>query len=136
MKKPTGDALKGLACRQMSFSEEKRTMIHTFCVELKLPAEVEEQVVDIYKTFLRKTLDITITPKSAICASIYIAAINCGEQRTQLQFKRLFGISEPTIRWWSRFVTEVVGKDVLDEMLKSNLRESVYGKEGFEKESV
>jgi len=106
-----GDALKGAACRHISFSEEKRAMMHTFCKELALPLEIEEQAVLIYKTFLRKTLDITIMPKSAICASIYIAALLRGRHRPQPEFRRLFGISGATMTKWWRFVADTVGVD-------------------------
>ena len=110
-KKLKGDALKGAACRHISFSEEKREMLHSFCEELGLPLEIEEHAVLIYKTFLRRTLDITITPKSAICASIYIAALLRGEHRPQPEFKRLFGISCATMAKWWHFVADVVGVD-------------------------
>lgn len=84
-------------------------MMHTFCERLELPLEIEEQSVLIYKAFLRKTLDITITPKSAICASIYIAALLQSEHRPQPEFKRLFGISGATMTKWWRFVADTVG---------------------------
>lgn len=109
MEKLKGDALKGAACHRNSFSNEKREMIHTFCEELALPPQIEDQAVLIYKAFLRRTLDTTITPKSAICASIYIAALLRGMHRPQPEFKRLFGISGATMAKWWHFVADVVG---------------------------
>lgn len=106
-----GDTLKGAACYRFSFSKEQRRMLHDFCEQLGLSASSEGMAKEIYKNFLKRTLNITITPKSAICASIYIAAILHEEHRAQPQFRQLFNISEFTLRKWWHFVAEVVEAD-------------------------
>lgn len=111
IEKMKGGVLKGAACYRFSYSEGQKEIIHRSCEKLGLSVMVEEKAKEIYKNFLKSTLDTTIIPKHAIYGSIYIAAILCGEHRTQLVFKDALEVSEPTVSKWYRIIS-----DTWDEM--------------------
>ena len=105
-KKAEGKVLKGMACRRFSYSDEQRDMLHHFCEKPELSKKCERNADGVYKRFPKRAINISINPKSAIYACIYVTAALSGEYRTFQEFKRVFGVTPPTMAKWQHLVEE------------------------------
>lgn len=109
-----GDALKGKACRVFLFSETQKEILSDICHQLGLSEKVLIKATDIYKTFLRRTLDKTVgVPKYPIYTCVYIAAILEGEHKTYREFWDITGITDTTMRRWYKRVMGVLPEDIV-----------------------
>jgi len=72
--------------------------IPRFCSELKLSSDVQMKTLEIIQEATRRELTSGRGPTGIAAASLYIAAILCGERRTQSEVGKIAGVTEVTIR--------------------------------------
>jgi transcription initiation factor TFIIB len=74
------------------------TYVKRFCNKLKLSQNVEKKAMEILNESIEKKLISGRGPVGVAAASIYIAAILCGEKRTQREVADIASVTEVTIR--------------------------------------
>jgi transcription initiation factor TFIIB len=72
--------------------------IHRFASELKLGPEVVSKAVEIIKKAQRAEITSGKGPMGIAAASLYVAALLCGEKKTQREVADIAGVTEVTIR--------------------------------------
>lgn len=72
--------------------------VNRFCSELELSQNVKKKAVEILKEAIEKELTSGRGPVGLAGATIYMAALLCGEKRTQQQVAHVAGVTEVTIR--------------------------------------
>jgi len=72
--------------------------ISRFCSELKLSGDVQAKTLEILQEAVHQELTSGRGPTGIAAASIYIASVLCGEQRTQREVAEVAGVTEVTIR--------------------------------------
>jgi len=69
-----------------------------FCAKLKLKKHVEERAREIIKEALERDITSGRGPTGIAASAIYIAAILCGERKTQKDVAEATGVTEVTLR--------------------------------------
>ena len=72
--------------------------ISRFCSELKLSSDVQAKTLEILQEATHQEITSGRGPTGIAAASIYIASVLCGEQRTQREIAEVAGVTEVTIR--------------------------------------
>ncbi len=75
-----------------------REYISRFCNKLGVSGDVQTKTLEILKEATDQELTSGRGPVGVAAASIYIAAILCGERRTQFEIAEVTGVTEVTIR--------------------------------------
>jgi len=86
--------------------------IFRFCSELNLSEDVKTKSLEILEKAKEKELTSGKGPTGVAAAAIYIAAILCGDKRTQREVSEVVGVTEVTIRNRYKELSEEFGLDI------------------------
>ncbi|MFQ6063484.1 MAG: transcription initiation factor IIB [Methanosarcinales archaeon] len=87
--------------------------IPRFCTGLGLGGEVQSKGIEILKQAGEKEITSGRGPTGVAAAAIYIAAILCGDRRTQQDVAKVAGVTEVTIRNRYKELAEELGIEII-----------------------
>jgi len=83
--------------------------VSRFCAKLNLKKRVEEQAREIIEGALEKDITSGRGPTGIAASAIYIAAILCGNRKTQKDVAEATGVTEVTLRVRYKEITKELG---------------------------
>jgi len=93
-------------------SIDARDFVPYFCAKLKLNKDIQSKAIEIIKEAEEANVSKIRQTASIAAAAIYIAAILCGERRTQKEVSEATSVSEMTIRNIYKELAENLGIEV------------------------